>query len=81
MATMQKDYAQLVNVCVDRGIQPIITTIVPLTNARHSWQLQTKLIAFNNFLMETYCMTLGVFDLWSQFVTPQGRVRREYLET
>lgn len=79
---MQTDYKELVNVCIKRNVQPIITTLAPLANTSHyySRDMRDKLILFNNFLINCYYLHYQVINLWSQLVTPRGRTLFEYFE-
>lgn len=83
LVDMRIDYAQLVNLCVKRKIQPIITTLAPLANTTHyqSRDMRDKLILFNNYLRDYYYPRYLVINLWSQLVNPRGSTIFEYFES
>lgn len=83
LVDMRLDYEELVNVCVTRNIQPIITTLAPLANTSHyhSRDMRDKLILFNNYLRDHYYSKYPVINIWSQMVTPRGRTIFELFES
>lgn len=83
LVDMRLDYEELVNICVTRNIQPIITTLAPLANTSqyHSRDMRDKLILFNNYLRDHYYPKYAVINIWSQLVTPRGRTLFQYFES
>lgn len=53
-------YIQLIQLCLARGMKPIITTLMPTGST--STDVLWKIFNFNKFLMENYT---NVIDLWS----------------
>lgn len=82
LVDMRLDYEELINVCVARNIQPIITTLAPLANTSHyhSRDMRDKLILFNNYLRDHFYPKYLVINIWSQLVTPRGRTLFQYFE-
>lgn len=78
VADMKRNYIEMIKVCRNRNVQPIITTLLPLTNLNLSNAAQRKVIEMNNFLIEHFGS--NVIDLWSLMVNPTGQLKTEYFK-
>lgn len=60
---MRRDFQLLMQICKERNIQAIITTLAPLANVLNQEGFRPKFNAFNQFLMDTYSRTHQVIEI------------------
>lgn len=60
---MREDFRRLMQICRERNIQVIITTLAPLANALNAEGLREKYNAFNDFLFRTYSRSHKVIEI------------------
>lgn len=60
---MRNDFGQLIQICRERNIQVIITTLAPLANKLDSEDLRRKYDAFNRYLIQSYSRSHKVIDI------------------
>lgn len=60
---MRADFVRLMQVCAERNIRVIITTLPPLANALNEEGLRAKQKAFNDFLIRTYSRSHNVIEI------------------
>lgn len=60
---MRNDFVQLMQICKERNIQVIITTLAPLANKLNAEDLRPKYEAFNRFLLQNYSRSHKVIDI------------------
>lgn len=57
-----KNYIELFDLCEVVGVDPIVTTILPIAKANESNEMMWKVHMFNQFLKENF---ENVIDMWS----------------
>lgn len=72
LVEMCNDFEHLIEVCENRGVQPIITTLAPLANTGHSPHMFEKLRQFNVFIIEKYFTQYEIIDIWSKMTNSRG---------
>lgn len=77
---MCADFDKLISICVQRDLKPIITTLAPLANYNHSFEICDKLLLFNQYLLSKYETQYPIIDIWSQMVDPFGQINSECFE-
>lgn len=70
---MRGDFMQLMQICKERNIQVIITTLAPLANKLDAEDLRPKYDAFNKFLIQTYSRSHKVIDIKKCMVDPRSQ--------
>lgn len=74
------DFKRLISVCVQRNVNPIITTLAPLANSSRSLVIRDKLLQFNEHLLIEYGLQYPIIDIWSQMVNLLGQIDIECFE-
>lgn len=74
------DFKRLINVCVQRNVSPIITTLAPLANRSHPSGIRDKLFEFNEHLLVEYGWQYPIIDIWSQMVNSRCQIDFECFE-
>lgn len=79
VSDMKRNYIEMIDVCRNRNVHPIITTLTPIiVNGNFSNHLQRKIVEMNNFLIEHFGS--NVIDLWSLAVNSTGRIKCEFFK-
>lgn len=78
VADMKRNYIEMIGVCRNRNVHPIITTLAPIGNVNFSNHIQRKIVEMNNFLIEHFGS--NVIDLWSLMVNSTGRMKSEFFK-
>ena len=78
LVDIRHDFEQLINACCKRGIFVVITTLAPLANVSHLIEARTKVMGYNQFLIEKYSGNFPVIDLYENMVTPRGETIYEF---
>lgn len=70
---MMSDYNELIHVCVDKSITPILTTLTPMPNYLHNDKKNT-LVGFNSFIRTRFANLFAIIDLYKGMTYSNGRV-------
>lgn len=73
LVRMIKEYCELVQICVDKSIAPILTTLAPLPNCLHN-EKKRILSGFNDFIRTYLTNFFPVIDLYKGMTYSDGRV-------
>lgn len=80
---LKRDFKLLINAMIAKKLRPIITTI-PYIGAKRDNKLNHQIydttIKFNEFLLETYCDSFLVIDLYGAFTDESGSYSRDTLQ-
>lgn len=68
------DYDRLLDACLSKGIEPIITTLTPLIFEGTTAEQHDVLMEFNQFLRDRYNKEYTVIDLWAQMLDFNGEI-------
>lgn len=78
MNDMKRDYIEMIKVCRNRNVQPIITTLAPLGKASLPSHMHRKIVEMNNFLFERF--DAKVIDLWAPMISSTGQRKYKLFE-
>lgn len=70
---MREDFLHLMEICDQRNIQVIITTLVPLANVLNTEGSRAKWDAFNQFLIQTYSSSHKVIHIHECMIDQRSR--------
>lgn len=69
---MRDDFTRLMQVCQERNIQVVITTLAPLANVLNAEGLREKFDQFNKFLIQTYSRSHKVIEIHKCMIDPKS---------